>query len=381
MNRGSIGAATGILTISLVLYAWADSAEARNFCIRRKGTCTKKPAAASLPVVRTWGDLLDQPMIALADGSTIRLGIEARSAPRLSSVFVYCLTQDAKPIRRTTEVPTLGPMAVDVRAPDPKQVEPAKINEQLAEPAHRDPYWQLYALSIPLDQMGKYRITLRDARNVVTAAAAIRATDEPYHAWMPFGLPEELRPLDDKDEDLDLGRFAAKQLPAAAPNSSGSFPIAVMNVEKGNANLSRVPLPAGRPRPSDCSIVLKKNRSRFQVASTRPLIVGASEGWEKLLVRWWINGQPVRPANSNDPISLNGGGRVIETRNVHFDLEPLSESLGIRPGDRIGMQVLYSPSGWKHLDPNISSRLSPSMVTLGDAAVAMVSNRIEWIAP
>jgi hypothetical protein len=334
-----------------------------------------------LALVRTWGDLLEQPTITLADGSTVRLGMEARSAPRLSSVFIYCLTQDGKPLRQTIEGSTLGPITVEVLLPNPKREATAKISQQSAEPADREPYWQLYALSIPLDQVGTHRITLRDAQKEVIASATIQATDEPYHAWMPFGLPEEIRPLDGKDEDLDLGRFAAKRLPAAAPSSSGSFPIAVMAVERSNAKLSRVPLPAGQPRPTERSIVLERKGSQFQIASPRTLIIAVSEGYGKLLVRWWVNGQPVRPANNDDPLSLIVGGRIIETKDVHFDLEPLPKGLGIRSGDRIGMQVLYSPSGWKHVGPDTVSLLSASMVTLGDAAVPMVSNRIEWIAP
>ena len=70
--------------------------------------CQEKPAAARIPVVKTWKELQELPPIDLGDGVKIRVGIEATKVPQWSGALLYCLTEDIHRHPRVTGSCVLG---------------------------------------------------------------------------------------------------------------------------------------------------------------------------------------------------------------------------------------------------------------------------------
>src|SRR4051812_11003998 len=81
-------------------------------------------------IVRTWGDLLDQPPHVLADGTKVRVGIESRHVPSYGAVLVYALVDG--PRFKRPDQPSVGPLQVHLRFPKPTET---FRTEQAASPA------------------------------------------------------------------------------------------------------------------------------------------------------------------------------------------------------------------------------------------------------
>src|SRR5437773_1864148 len=88
------------------------------FAATLSGGCATPPAPNSaqsprtIPVVKTWGDLLKQEPIDLGDGVKVLLGIEATECPRGSGVLLYCLTEGYNPSKTKEDFWQLGPLKI-----------------------------------------------------------------------------------------------------------------------------------------------------------------------------------------------------------------------------------------------------------------------------
>lgn len=102
-----------------------------------------------------------------------------------------------------------------------------------------------------------------------------------------------------------------------------------------------------------------------------------------LLARWWVNGKPVVPARSDLAAMMQMGRRVSYAKEIKI-VAGWPESLGeVKAGDKLGLQVLYSPAMAKPLpreNGGGQTTRSISMREAGVAATPLLSNRIEFAA-
>ncbi len=93
------------------------------------------------------------------------------------------------------------------------------------------------------------------------------------------------------------------------------------------------------------------------------------------LARWWVNGKPFVPKQSDTLWEFSGYGRVSEEKELRLEFEFRPERLGAKPGDKIGLQLLHCESQWAWcgLEKIGASRTHGENVR--------VSNRIEFDVP
>ena len=105
---------------------------------------------ASIEVVRTWRDLLDQPAISVGD-CTARVGIEALKAPRNSGVLLYCLTEGYSLPEKGYAGDPLGPLTIRIRHENERQKESGvQVAAKWADAEDIRNSVALFRLSIPL---------------------------------------------------------------------------------------------------------------------------------------------------------------------------------------------------------------------------------------
>jgi hypothetical protein len=121
---------------------------------------------------------------------------------------------------------------------------------------------------------------------------------------------------------------------------------------------------------------LAASATRLDVFIDPPLEINSwPDGF--VLVRWWVNGAPVRPKAASG-FSSNGG-HVIPTRHLIFLLRGAMTALGAHPGDRITVQVLVCPEqDWEEWDPEMKGHFLHQEGERWDPAM---SERVEFTLP
>ncbi len=94
---------------------------------------TPAVAVQEIAVVRTWGELAAQPEIELADGLTVRFGIQADEQAVYDGVLVYCLVNDASKVQTPNAPEVLGPLAVKVGEPGAEELLAASVMHALLQ--------------------------------------------------------------------------------------------------------------------------------------------------------------------------------------------------------------------------------------------------------
>lgn len=331
--------------------------------------------AASIQVVRTWQDLLNQPAIPAGTGKA-RLGVEARTAPCMSGIFLYCLTEGYSMPQQWNENNRLGPFQIVVRHEgDDKQL--AAIVSYLASSDAQDIRHStaLFRRSIPLDRPGTFHIQVMSEKREVIAETKVTATRERYHCWMPFertaaGALERRR-----DEFDAVDHVKAGERGIAIPRFDGMVPMLFRS--DGPEIKVRRPaderLPTLIPQTVGDGLTVKATGTRLIVTSKENIIL-ARPDWH-FLVRWWVNDKPFIPVQMDPQNDQNGNVIIGKKLLLHLDFDP--RRIGAKPGDKVELQLLYCKNGWELVSPR-TEMLSVHMDAEGPDLLFSNRTRLAW---
>jgi hypothetical protein len=349
-----------------------------------------EPAAQpvqNIAVVRTWDELLRQKPIRLAAGGEVRVGISAQAAPVGAPPLVYCVTRDAMlpgEVRLEGEsCEVLGPLCLMVRRTGDA------VGQQLAALARQEddfgPNWRLFALPVAMSRPGEYEAILKVIDGPQVASVKLRCKDEPYHAWMLWGQPDERQEiLREKRADgyRNEGYLVSKRGPLVIPVCDGFGPLAVLK-DKDGAIKADSPEVRGRPLPSldppadDASLTIRLTPGELWVDCPQRLTFEGAK--DNLLVRWWVNEKPVSADTKPFVMQDSRLSRVEEgPLKLRFEMQFAPARIGAKSGDRVALQVLYTRCGWNPLE---SEALKAVVHREDPGPLTLLSNRVEWKVP
>jgi hypothetical protein len=312
----------------------------------------KKAAARAIPVVRTWEDLAKQEPIELDKGVKIWLGIEAERVPRWSGAVLYCLTEGYSPPGGFRGQP-LGPVQVSYVLSGAAERESEGRGGR--EKTKEIPAKLLFTLPLPVDRVGTFVVRIRDEQKRLVASCNLEGTKEAFHPWTPWFY---LREQKDNHKDVPIKGIAF-------PAWDGVMPS---HVPPPKEEWKATPLPTflpSNPTP-DFTIALQGDE-----LTVRSKVRFTSSGlYGRCLVRWWVNDKPFVPEPLEPEGELFARERIMEDTEIAVPLHFQPKLLGAMEGDRIGLQLLYSQSGWTW------SRLRGG----SDRHLVLLSNRIDFKA-
>ena len=175
-------------------------------------------------------------------------------------------------------------------------------------------------------RLGAYRVEITNLEGKLIAKTSMECTSESVHPWMPwFFLSGDSR-----------GRAKGIALPAW----DNIGPVA--SVEAGKE------LPVAIPTviPTEPALWFKISVDGDDVVIHSDIRFLASRPDYHLLTRWWVNDKPFVPEQIEHPFGIAGYGRVYEDTEKRIGLNLLPQLLGAKPGDKIGLQLLYCPNQW-----------------------------------
>jgi hypothetical protein len=341
----------------------------------------KDKSVPGLQVVRTWGELLDQPVISLADGNKVRLGVEAKQVARGSAILIYALL-DGNQWSVKGEQP-LGPLRVQFHRVGVVQRE-ASVKRG---PAARVPRWDnakrlLFATTLEPSAYWdiekaraiwpeKFRLAVLAADNALVAEEIIAATSNRQHPWLVFGSPAKPKTWRSPEEEAVRAYFGMSRLHPATPFCDGSTPI----LEDGGDIPRERPLPGWTFAEPDPRLSLRADARSLRIDSKTSLYL--SWPGDRFLHRLWVNGRPFVPEERIEAYGIARSGRMVfGTRlDVEWEFEPAR--IKARKGDRVGVQVLYCPGGWRFHDDKAGQIGTHGA---GDSSLRLprLSNRVEF---
>lgn len=330
-------------------------------------------------ITTDWKSLIEQPAIPLPGGGTAKIGLEARSASAGGGLLIYCLVEGGMEEMRTSSEP-LGPFGTRVLNMDrPSQLELEMLHALSIPYAEGDRL--LFTRAIPIPEQGEYRIELflGEDRDSPIIGIPVTGTAEGAHPWFAFSPPAadvgaELPALGEESNSVSL---VLDTLRPALPRHDGLAPVQRQDLAEPDLDS---PLPGLIPETPDPGLQLRSTNSGFSLASDHPM--ETSRDGEKILARWWINGEPFSPPpDSEVELQEERLEELLQETNqldVELDFDP--SVLGAAPGDRIGLQLLHVPMGWSEtgIDP-FESRLQP-LIDGSAPRGPRLSNRIEFVA-
>jgi hypothetical protein len=312
---------------------------------------------APIPVIKTWEDLQAQPAIDLGDGVTIRLGLEADKIPQWSGGLLYCLAEGYTPPSSGEGQTPLGPVHANFTFEKGKKERSAK--EVWASNSKSPKGTYLYVRALPVDRVGTYHATVTNRDGKVLAAAVVEGTRDFFHPWMPWlnGFEHHVAPWE--------AGIALPRLESFAP---------AIFLEPGKTNKGS--LPTFLPDDAKPALTIKKEGKALVIRADTNFTTSRPE--RHFLARWWVNGKPFVPKQTDRLWIFEGYGLVHEDKElrVEFDFRP--ERLGARPGDKVGLQLMHSEGGW---DWCAEKFLAQAQALDKRGENIRVSNRIEFEVP
>ena len=323
-----------------------------------------------LAVVARWSDLLAQPVQDLGGGVRVRLGLEATAGGGGDSVLIYCLAEGFRPPATGEDEGHLGPVRVVVVNNGHRNLGASLWEGQDAVPR---PGLPLYAFPVILPATGACQVTVNDAAGRALGHATIAAQAGVTSPWSPFGrstAAQELRELaaDDPGDTLFTVVGFRGTMPAV-PICTGREPLAW-----------RVPgevdqlLPTLHPITPTDLLRLSWDGRQLIVDAGVPLDICGGD--LPFLMRWWINDLPWTPPGS-EGLAQNGG-IVITTNSLRLEVEFSPAALGAKPTDRLAVQLLFCPDGWRPVGEQLQDLLRQRSVSRPGL---MLSNRVEFRLP
>lgn len=314
----------------------------------------EKPA--TIPVVTTWEELQKLPPIVLEDGVKVRLGLEANKFPQWSGGLLYCLTEGHRAFSESDST-SLGPVNVTFTYENDKAGQAEKQKHAPEGTDRKGNY--LYVRPLPVDRVGYYDVTVMDRKSNVIAKAQIAGTKDFFHPWMPWLH--------------DSGRRESPFEGIALPNVDSIGPLVVIEAGKG---------PKGR-LPTLLAVDEKPKLTIKMAGKT--MVIGAESEFTTFrpdlhfLARWWVNGKPFMPKQIDKLWRFEVTGRVTEEKELSLEVEFHPERLGAKPGDKIGLQLMYVGDEWAWCAG--ASLVPCASLWRKNAENVRVSNRIEFDVP
>jgi hypothetical protein len=313
---------------------------------------------APIAVVKTWKELQEQPPIDLGDGVKIRLGMEAAKLPQWSGGLLYCLTEGYTPPSGGGGEPPFGPVHATVTFGDEKVVK-GKMKWGISpKEAPKGDY--LFVRAFAMDRVGKYSVRVTDSKGKLLAEASIEGSKDYFHPWMPW-----LRGYERPKTPWESG-IALPTMPDISP---------LVFIEPGKKKEGK--LPTLLPSDEKPSLTIKMEgkeiviRAETEFTDSRPDY--------HFLARWWVNGKPFVPKQTETFWGFIGYGRESADKELRQGFEFFPERLGAKVGDTIGLQVMHAERGWEWCAGQICEK------QLGDCKAeseyVRVSNRIEFVVP
>jgi hypothetical protein len=252
----------------------------------------------------------------------------------------------------------------------------------------------LFAAGIALAWKGRFKLEVVDGAGPLLARRTFTVAKPPPCHWQLFAEPA----------DEDAWTFAVRhQGVAAMPRFHGQIPLrtwtgqqeAAKRLKRADGTEELLPedeLPTDRTRPGgsedralqrtiregdppDFPLKLSLEKRAFVIRSG----VKMNDDVELcFLARWWINDKPVPAPRTNAAISIERA-RLVRYRNelrVKFALPEGVKDL--KPGDKVGLQVAYCPTGWEMLPVEPSARLAAAFLIRKGLTVPILSNRLDF---
>ncbi len=358
-----------------------------------------------LAEVHTWGDLLAQKPVTLQiktapsekqDATSaekkplsFRLGIDRTHAKLYGTVVLYCLAQGnigQMDGEQPHSDPSLGPFLIDVQGP----LKIAALKDLKAIVADR--YMMshsnaLYIQTVPLNQKGFYTITLQQAVGGIEghymAMVKVSVPSELETPWSPWMEPNgnsgsNAQPAETEERysEMEVSNPSSR---IALPNWDGAEPIFLDKLPD-----KKLPLPEFIPDRPDAGIQLTLKGSTLIVKLDEELSVVYPD--VAFLTRWWVNNKPFIPKLEFQDSQRNGTGAAGRVKEVHFVMEFHPEVLGVKKGDRVGVQLLYCLGGWEYVGVAQMAQAQEPRAQLADKSedmqipsISRLSNRINFI--
>lgn len=348
-----------------------------------------KTQVAELAVVRTFADLMNQPVLALKDGVKVRAGIEASSVPQHGVVLVYALVE-SKHVMASGE---LGPLHVELaRSGDHKKEVVLRAMDMARRGSDlRSPFF--FMTAVHLDEPGNFHLTLRGPEGEAAAHARLTATENNSHVWLPFrehdpapgqGRAEKAaeRPEDaDRPQHVSL-RIAPRH--TAGPRLDGTRPLPTPRDGINHALVLKAPLPRWH-MAIDPRLQLKATARGLELTGP-PLDLDDPD--RKLLVRVWVNQKPFEPGKIRESDSGDHMARArldFERKDTRLHIEmPMDfKALGASSGDRVALQLLYCPDGIHLFNRGEGKRGESKKVREEEESVRLprMTAKVEWRVP
>jgi hypothetical protein len=386
-----------------------------------KGTTIPVPPEHSQPipqiqVTRTWGDLLktetitvegaggmdsnfDQGVPGKSRPTNVWVGIDRDHITSNGAVLLYCAAKSVS-FAPPLILWNLGPLAVRVEWPGapgnsllPAEYNPAQGGYYQSHFVANGSNYVLFVQSIQLGKAATYPVRLflpvkmgPNAKRILLAETSVVATGDPPEPWTPWGEVGASGNNNDPDNgDNDVKR-APSNISKTMLNPRGG--VAIPGAPLGatvlpEAPAPTTPLPHLLPGLSDPPIRLTRDGNTFiAVLNQDQFFLSYPEDF--FLTRWWVNDKPWVPDPSvREPVMRMEATQGVLLNEVHFVLDFRPNRFGAKKGDKIGIQLLYCPSGWQTGDmPSLSSdyslanakgalSLSPSF--------SFISNRVDFV--
>ena len=305
-----------------------------------------------IPVVRTYADLLAQDPIVLADGTKVWLGKEAASCAVGSGVLVYVLEESASTqILSRSFADQVGPIRIRTRRGGERSTEASKqLGESRSETSSTT--W-LHTRRIDLTEPGSVQVEALTIEGKRLRLSRVRGESLDCHPWMHWGRWHV---------DLDTGGLVM----------GTALPCGPDQVSLRSDWKRRLPCIAPEEQSEALTIAKTGNDISIEAVEEMPILRSSPQ----FLTRFWVNGKAFVPHQSSKVrIQANG---ILHVKSFELNLDLPWSAIGARPGDRIGLQVLFCPNAsWP---PSDGTEVHATHSNFDDLGSPRLSNRIEFIA-
>lgn len=285
-------------------------------------------------------------------------------------IVLYCLgtsTDDARQGERQDDGAPgepLGPVWYALEGPGcPKMLRARLGRVAFAQTIRREPF--LWCAALPLSAETARTLTvLGTADRVLAKHTFEKPTEARPHLWHTFAAHHRRTTV------AEPGTFVTDHPDAARPKYGERLVLA------GQVGDDEAPVLPGAAGPGEADgLKLSLDGDAFVVITAgRPMI---DRPVRKLLARWWVNGKPVIAPSAERPLADAGDGQQRQTGEfrVRFDVP---DHLGkLKPGDRVALQVLYSPAGFDRLTVDAAKQQMLLQLQRDDNR-PLLSNRLEF---
>ncbi len=329
---------------------------------------------ASIQVVQTWQDLMNQPPTPLGTG-TARLGIEAKRSPYRSGILLYCLTDGYSLPRKWRERCRLGPFKVEIQHERDTRERVQEGDAMMQDPPDIARSTALFRHSIPLDRPGKFLVRVLTLGGDLIAETEVIATRKEFHPWMPLQPSGQAQTLE-RDRGYDAEAHIANRAKGIAiPHFEGMTPM----LFRSDGPEATVRKPAGERLPTllpvdaGSGLTIEATAADLMIESKENIVL-ARPDWH-FLVRWWVNGKAYIPDQLEQFKDENG--MVIMGKKLLLHLDFVPHRIGAKPGDEVELQLLYCKHGWKLVESDMEM-LSAHSLMAGPELLLSNRTRIVW---